>query len=197
MRLLAWAGAVAAMFVASGSGTTLLAASSAATDDRTTAGQLRAFERPARPSDSLPRAISRIFTSRHGGIVASRRVATATGPHSHAALYLVLFKRSYLCMIQVLGDGSAGAGCDPSGEFLSAKHPLNVGTGNRFLQGVVANTIARVAFVDSRGRSHPLSLTRDGGFLYACRHRNGCVDVVKAVNGYDHGGRLISHERIY
>jgi hypothetical protein len=36
-----------------------------------------------------------------------------------------------------------------------------------------------------------VELTRDRGFLYVCR--NGCVDVIKAVNGYDRGGRLVSH----
>jgi hypothetical protein len=39
-----------------------------------------------------------------------------------------------------------------------------------------------------------VGLTRDRGFLYVCRNRNGCVDVIKAVNGYDRSGRLVSHQ---
>jgi hypothetical protein len=58
---------------------------------------------------------------------------------------------------------------------------------------VVANDIARVAFVDPRGRLHSVRLTRDGGFLYSCRHRNGCVGLVSAVNGYNRRGSLVFH----
>jgi hypothetical protein len=79
---------------------------------------------------------------------------------------------------------------------LPATLPVEADTGGRFLSGVVANEITRVAFVDPRGRVHPVRLTRDGGFLYPCRGRNGCLGLVSAVNGYNRRGNLIFHERL-
>jgi hypothetical protein len=196
LRLLAWAGVFAAVCSLSAAGTAVSASGSTATGSRTAAGPLKAFQRPTRPSDALPHAILPFFSSRYGGIVASRRIATATVPHGSAALYLVQFKRNYTCMIQVFADGGAGAGCDPSGEFFPLGQALNAGTGNGVLDGVVANKIARVAFVDAGGHLHPLNLTRDGGFLYACRHRNGCTDLVTAIKGYNRRGQLVSHESL-
>jgi hypothetical protein len=158
-------------------------------------GQLRAFQRPARASDAVPNAFLPIFLGKYGPVAASRRIATATGFRGRAALYLVRLKRNHTCLIDTIaGGGGAGAGCAPSGTFLSVKRPLSPGEGGRFLFGVVANNIARVAFLDPHGNVHPVRLTRDGGFLYACRHHNGCVGLVSALNGYDRQGRLVSHE---
>jgi hypothetical protein len=109
-----------------------------------------------------------------------------------AELYLVKLKRG-LCLVQ-FNHGAAGGGCTPSRWFLSSQHDVSAGGGNGFLHGVAGNNVARVAFVDRHGRLHPVKLTPDGGFLYVCRNRNGCVDVIRAVNGYDRSGRLVSHD---
>lgn len=166
-------------------------------------GQLRAFQRPARASDALPRAFLPVFSGMFGPVAATRRIATATGFRGRAALYLVRLRHGRTCVIETLpavfargGQGGGGAGCVPSRQFLPMKRPLTVGEGGRFLYGVVANNIARVALLDPRGRSHAVRLTRDGGFLYACRHRNGCVGLVSAVEGYDQHGRLVFRENV-
>jgi hypothetical protein len=155
--------------------------------------QLRAFERPARATDAVPKAFLPMFAGRYGAVVASRRIATGTGFRGHAAVYLIRLKRHYTCLLRTI-RGGAGAGCSASRQFLSATQPIQASTGGRFLSGVAANEIARVAFVDPRGHLHPLRLTRDGGFLYSCRHRNGCVGLVSAINGYDARGNLVFHE---
>lgn len=186
MRLRVLAAVVAALGVAGGSATGFAAP-----------GQLRAFQRPASASDAIPSNFLPVYAGRYGPVVASRRIATETGFRGRSAVYLARLKRQRTCLIQTIRDNSAGtAGCLPSREFLPAKRPVSANMGGRFLYGVVANEIARVAFVDPRGRLHPVRLTRDGGFLYACRHRNGCVGLVNAVNGYNRHGRLVFHERL-
>jgi hypothetical protein len=134
-----------------------------------------------------------IFAGKYGPVAASRRIATATGFRGHAALYLVRLTRQHTCLLETI-HGGAGAGCVSSREFLSVKRPVSAGEGGRFLYGVAANNVARVAFRDPRGGLHSIPLTRDGGFLYACRHPNGCVGLVSAVNGYDLRGRLVFRE---
>lgn len=134
-----------------------------------------------------------MFQGRYGAVVSSRRIATGTGFRGRAAVYLIRLKRHYTCLLRTIrSDGGGGAGCSPSGEFLSASLPVEASTGGRFLSGAVANQIARVAFVD-HGRLHSLRLTRDGGFLYSCRGRNGCVGI-SAINGYNRHGSLVFHE---
>ena len=76
------------------------------------------------------------------------------------------------------------------------QRPVRLNEGGRFLYGVVANNIARVRFLDRRGRLHSVRMTPDGGFLYACRHRNGCDGLVSAVSGYDRQGRRVFHESL-
>jgi len=183
MRRLAFVAVVAAGCVAIGS-----------TTGQAASGQLKAFQRPARATDAVPRAFLPIFDGRYGTVVASRRIATGTGFRGHAAVYLIRLKRHYICLLRTL-HGGAGVGCSPSREFLSAKLPIQASTGGRFLSGVVANEIARVAFLDPRGHLHSLGLTRDGGFLYSCRGRNGCSGV-RAVDGYNRRGSLVFHERL-
>jgi hypothetical protein len=158
-----------------------------------TPGELNAFLRDPVASDAIPRAALGPLTRRFGRVIASRRVATASGFSGDAALYLVRLKRHYTCLIQ-LDHGGAGAGCSPSRDFLSPTRRVNAGAGNGFFNGVAGNDVARVAFVDRHGRLRPVRLTRDNGFLYVCRNRNGCIDVIRAVNGYDHGGRRVSHQ---
>jgi hypothetical protein len=162
--------------------------------DGSGSSELKAFGRPVAAGDEVPRSALGPLTRRFGAIVASRRIATASGFRGRAALYVVRLRRNYTCLIQI-DHGGAGAGCSLSRQFLSAKRRVAAGSGNGFFHGVAGNEIARVAFVDRHWRLHPVRLTRDGGFLYVCRNRNGCVDVIKAVNGYDRRGRLVSHER--
>jgi hypothetical protein len=157
--------------------------------------QLRAFQRPARASDAVPRAFLPIFLGKYGPVVASRRIATATGFRGRAALYLVRLKRDHTCVIEAI-HGGAGAGCVASREFLTVQRPVSIGEGGRFLYGVTANNIARVSFLDPGGRLHSVRMTPDGGFLYACRHRNGCAGLVSAVNGYDRQGHRVFHESL-
>jgi hypothetical protein len=160
-------------------------------------GQLRAFERPARARDAIPSAFLPVFAGRYGPVAASRRIATGTGFRGHSAVYLARLKRQHTCLIQIIRDSSAGAaGCFPSREFLSAKQPVRFNEGGRFLYGIAANNVARVGFLDRRGTLHPVRVTGDNGFLYACRHHNGCVSLVSAVNGYDSQGRLVFHESL-
>lgn len=186
LRRLAFAALVAAACVAV-----------ASTSGQAATAQLRAFQRPARATDTVPRAFLPMFHGRYGAVVASRRIATGTGFRGHAAVYLIQLKRHYTCLLRTIrSGGGGGAGCSPSGEFLSASLPVQASTGGRFLSGAVANQIARVAFVDPRGRVHSLRLTRDGGFLYSCRGRNGCLGLVSAVNGYNRRGSLVFHERL-
>jgi hypothetical protein len=155
-------------------------------------GQLKAFQRPARAGDRVPRWAVQPLTTRYGSVVASRRIAvTSSSLRGRAALYLVKLE-SGLCLVQL--HRGAGGGCSPSRQFLSSPRDVAAGGGNGFFHGVVGNEVARVAFVDRHWRLRHVQLTRDGGFLYVCRNRNGCVDVIRAVNGYDRSGRLVSHE---
>jgi hypothetical protein len=170
------------------------ALAAAATAGAASSEKLKAFQRAPTASDAIPRAALGPLTRRFGRVVASRRIATANGFRGRAALYLVRLKRNYTCLTRIDHGGSAGAGCSPSREFLSATRRVNAGSGNGFFSGVAGNEIARVAFVDRHWRLRPVRLTRDNGFLYVCRNRNGCVDVIKAVNGYDRSGRLVSHQ---
>jgi len=156
--------------------------------------QLKAFQRPARAGDAVPRWAVQPSTARYGHIVTSRRIALVSSSlRGRAVLYLVKLKRG-LCLVQFDRSGGAGGGCSPSRWFLSSQHDVSAGGGNGFLHGVAGNDVVRVAFVDRHGRLHPVQLTSDGGFLYVCRNRNGCVDVIRAVNGYDRSGRLVSHD---
>jgi hypothetical protein len=193
-RLIAGVVAVACG-VAAGSAIALAVMSgSARAHGESAPGELKAFQRPATASDTLPRSARGLFARRFGGIVESRQIATADGFRGRAVLYLVRLKRHQTCLIQIDHGGSAGGGCSPSRAFLSATRRVNAGSGNGFFGGLAGNDIARVAFVDRHWRLRSVRLTRDKGFLYACRNRNGCIDVIKAVNGYDRSGRLVSHQ---
>lgn len=156
-------------------------------------GELKAFRRAPTPSDAVPRRAGLApLTREYGKVVASRRVATANGFRGYVALYLVRFKRHYTCLIEV-DRRTAGGGCSRSRLFLLPKR-VHAGSGNGFFTGVAGDEIARVAFVDRHWRLRPVPLTHDNGFVYVCRNRNGCIDVIKAVNGYDRSGRRVWHE---
>jgi len=194
VKRLAFAGVVV-VWIAFGSANALTA-----TKDSTGSAQsrppveLKAFQRPARPGDAVPRAALPSFTHRYGKVVASRRIATARALRRSAALYLVRFKRPYTCLIQVV-HGAGGGTCSPSGKFVSDLRLVNAVIGAGFLNGVASNGIARVVRIDTHGSFHRLRMTRDGGFLYACGSGTGCVKLVGAVNGYNRRGNLVFHER--
>jgi hypothetical protein len=127
--------------------------------------QLKAFQRPARAGDAVPRWAVQPFTAHYGRVVASRRIARVSSSlRGRATLYLVKLKRG-LCVVQFDRSGGAGGGCSPSRWFLSSQHDVSAGGGNGFLHGVAGNDVARVAFVDRHGRLHQVRLTVDGGFL--------------------------------
>lgn len=196
MRRLGIGGVVAAACLVAAGATFAISATGGGSQATKQAGseELKAFQRAPDAGDAIPRGAPGPLTRRFGRVVASRRIATADGFHGRAALYLLRLKRNDTCLIQVERRGAAG-GCSPSGQFLSAKRRVAAGAGNGFLHGVAGNEIAKVAFVNRQWRLRPVHLTRDGGFLYVCRNRNGCIDVIKAVNGYNRRGRLVSHER--
>ena len=191
-RLNRLAGAVTAC-VAIGSVLTLSTGGGASASDHPASAELKAFQRPATATDVLPRAVRAAMPRTFGTALASRRVATADGFRGRARLYIVRLRRHHTCLIQV-DHGSFGGSCSPSREFLSSQRSVHVGSGDGFFHGVAGNEVARVAFVDRHWRLHDVQLTRDNGFLYVCRNRNGCIDVIKAVNGYDRSGRLVSHQ---
>ena len=179
--------------VAIGSMLALATGGGATASKQPASADLKAFQRPATATDVLPRAVRAEMPRTFGTVLASRRVATVDGFRGRATLYIVRLRRHHTCLIQ--GDhGSFGGSCSPSREFLSPKRRVHVGTGDGFFHGVAGNEVARVAFVDRHWRLHQVQLTRDNGFLYVCRNRNGCIDVIKAVNGYDGNGRLVSHQ---
>ena len=154
---------------------------------------MKAFRRAPTASDAVPRRAGLApLTRTYGKVVGSRRIATANGFRGYVALYLIRFKRHYTCLIEV-DRRSAGGGCSASRLFLLPKH-VHAGSGSGFFTGVAGNEIVRVAFVDRHWRLRPVRLTRDNGFLYVCRNRNGCIDVIEAVNGYDSRGRRVWHE---
>ena len=156
-------------------------------------GELNAFRRGPTRSDAVPRRAGVApLVWRYGRVVASRRIATANGLRGFVALHLVRFKRHYTCMIEV-DRRSAGGGCSATRLFLLPKR-VHAGSGSGFFTGVAGNEVARVAFVDRHWTLRPVRLSRDNGFVYVCRNRNGCIDVIKAVNGYDRGGRRVWHE---
>ena len=156
-------------------------------------GELKAFRRTPAASDAVPRRAGLAPLKRtYGKVVGSRRIATANGFRGYAALYLIRFKRHYTCLIEV-DRRSAGGGCSRSRLFLLPKR-VHAGSGSGFFTGVAGNEVVRVAFVDRHWRLRPVRLTPDNGFLYVCRNRNGCIDVIQAVNGYDGSGRRVWHE---
>jgi hypothetical protein len=195
MRRLGLGGTVAAACLVAAGATFAISATGGGSQATKQAGseELKAFQRSPRAGDAIPRGAPGPLTRRFGRVVASRRIATADGFRGRAALYLLRLRRHYTCLIQVERRG-AGGGCSPSGQF-SAKRRVAAGGGNGFFHGVAGNEIAKVAFVDRHWRLRPVRLARGGGFLYVCRNRNGCIDVIKAVNGYNRRGRLVSHER--
>jgi hypothetical protein len=152
-----------------------------------------AFRRAPEAADAIPQPVLGPLARSLGGVVESRRIATANGLRGHAAIYVGRFTRDRLCLIQ-LDRAGGGAACGAASDIISSRRLVWAGFGDGFLHGVAATKIARVAFVDRRGRSHSVRLTRDGGFMYICPAPNGCQDLVAAVNGFDRKGRLVSHQ---
>jgi hypothetical protein len=149
---------------------------------------LRAFERPASAADRMPTGTVRLPYR----IVDSRRIATYIAPRRpsrRATLYLLATQGHGLCVFLVQ-PRSAGGGC---GSDFPATRKIAASEG-KFFAGVVANEVARVVIVGTRGVRHVVPLTRDNGFIYDCRAYNGCTCVVAAVEAFSAGGKLVERQ---
>ena len=153
--------------------------------------ELRAFQRPARPTDRAPSVISRLAE-----VVASRRVATYTDRRGRfAALYVVKRRRNgavELCTFLVRSNG-AGGGCSPQSQFFRPGHRVSAGSG-RLFAGIAANEVTRVVLIGSRGTRHRMRLTADNGFIHDCRAYNGCACLIAWLDAYDARGHRVTHE---
>jgi len=155
------------------------------------ASELRAFKRPKQPSDVL----SGRFAD-HLEITDSRRIATYVDRRGRRATLYVAKGGLGLCQVLVKsstsgGVGGGGGGCSPPADFLNRERHVAASSG-RLFAGVVANEVARVVIVGSRGVRHPVKVTADGGFIYDCRAYNGCAGLIACVEAYTRDGTLLS-----
>jgi hypothetical protein len=155
--------------------------------------ELRAFERAKLPTDVL-----RGRFADHLQITDSRRIAIYIDRRSRRATLYVAKSHLGLCHILVRssppnGFGGAGSGCSPPAEFLGQGRYIAASSG-RLFAGVVANEVARVVIVGSRGVRHPVKVTADGGFIYDCRAYNGCAGLIACVEAYARDGKLLSRQ---
>jgi hypothetical protein len=161
----------------------------------------RAFLRPRRSSDALPKNSSVSDTIPIGNasgvtrekIIDTRRIATYTDGRGRQALLYLLRTKNEICDFTFWGSG-AGGGCSPTSEFFGGTH-LVVGTGH-LLSGVADDRVARVVVVGSRGIRHPLAPSADGGFIYDCKAYNGCACVIDRVEAYDASGQVIATQTL-
>jgi hypothetical protein len=159
---------------------------------------LKAFDRPARPSDRLPVRLDRFFfvPGRPAGApphteraIDSRRIASyVDGRGRHATLYVARSK-TQTCLVSLWRAG-AGAGCGPHAKFLSSGE-LSVSSGH-LIFGVVGDDVASVIVVGSQGVRHAVPLTQDGGFIYDCKAFNGCPCVIDHVEARDASGQVLA-----
>jgi hypothetical protein len=157
----------------------------------------RAFLRPRRSSDALPKHgwgsnTIPIGTSRER-ILDTRQIASYTDGRGRQALLYLLQTKSVICDFTFWGSG-AGGGCNPVSEFFGGRH-LVFGTGH-LLSGVGDDRVAKVVVVGSRGVRHPVVPSADGGFIYDCKAYNGCACVVDRVEGYDSAGQLVASQTL-
>jgi hypothetical protein len=156
---------------------------------------LRAFQRAKRPSDVLRAAFTKHLHIVGGPIIDSRRVATHVDRRGRRATLFVAKSRSELCHVLVRsssdGNEGFGASCSPRAAFFGDGRHVVAGSG-RLFTGVVANDVARVVIVGSRGIRHPVKVTADGGFIYDCRAYNGCAGLIACVEAYGRDGALLS-----
>lgn len=156
----------------------------------TEAEELRAFERPKRPTDTLRGSFTRAFE-----IVDSRRVAVFTDSRGRRSTLYLAKTRTQLCVVEARSDETgaptgSGGGCSPEAEFFGDRHVAAIS--GRFFSGVVSNDVARVVIVGSRGVRHRVRLSADGGFIHTCRAYNGCARLIACVEAYGRDGRFLS-----
>jgi hypothetical protein len=153
-------------------------------------GELRAFERAKRPTDALRGSFARAFE-----IVDSRRVAVFIDRRGRRSSLYVAKTRTQLCAVETRADAvgaatGSGGGCSPTADFFGAGHVA--ATSGRLFSGVIANDVARVVLVGSRGVRHRVRLSTDGGFIHTCRAYNGCAGLIACVETYARDGRFLS-----
>jgi hypothetical protein len=156
----------------------------------------RAFARPRRATDALPRAIHVPDPARSGAmekIIATRRIATYTDGRGRRALLYLVKTPHQICDFIFWGSG-AGGGCNSSTNFFTGGH-VAVGSGH-LLSGVADDDVASLVVVGSRGVRHPVAVTADGGFIYDCKAYNGCTCVVDHVEAFDAAGAKIESDHV-
>lgn len=155
--------------------------------------ELRAFQRAKQSTD----VVRGRFADRLQ-IADSRRVATYVDRRGRRATLYLAKGGLGLCHILVhssppYGFGGAGSGCSPPAQFLGRGRHVAASSG-RLFAGVVANEVARVVIVGSKGVRHPVKVTADGGFIYDCRAYNGCAGLIACVEAYTRDGKLLSRQ---
>lgn len=156
----------------------------------------RAFDRPRKATDALPRAIRVPVPARAGAsetIIATRRIASYTDGRGRRAL-LYLAKTAHQVCYLTFWRGGAGGGCSPSTNFFGGGH-IVVGS-SHLLSGVADDDVASLVVVGSRGVRHPVTVTADGGFIYDCKAYNGCTCVVDHVEAFDSAGVKIASDHV-
>jgi len=146
---------------------------------------IRAFARPATKADALP---SYLVSFLH--ITASRRVASYVSPGRparRATVYVARSREKGWCIFTV-HSGKTGGSCGPS--LFRAGHRITAQEG-QFFAGVAANDVARLVVIDVQGTRRAVALSRDNGFVYDCRARNGCSCVVGSVEAFGATGKLL------
>jgi hypothetical protein len=154
--------------------------------------QPKAFDRPMRATDALPKVLRTLPTDRFGLITAIRRVATYDGgPNRRAREYVFRTERGYWCEAFVWRG--VGMGCSP-GSIFAGRH-VAAGAG-QFLSGIASNDVTRIVIVGSQGVRHRVALSADNGFIYDCRTYNGCTCAVAWLDAYA-GTRRVAHQDWY
>jgi hypothetical protein len=143
------------------------------------------FQRPARPSDRLPRSFDHMLM-RKGGVARSRRIAVYNRNRHSASLYLVRTSRASLCAILVT-EHAAGGGCYAGRHLL----PLEAMYGLHYAAGTVGARVATLLVLGTHGRRHRVPVTDEGGFIYRCRAFSGCTASVRSITAYDERGHVI------
>jgi hypothetical protein len=148
-----------------------------------------ALLRAPRANDTLPAR----FRPYGVGLLETRLVATAPRKGS-ARLYLVQTSAGDLCELLVYMQHAAGSGCRPLEGFFAPGSAITAVSG-RFFAGVAANDVERVVLIDREGLRHPVGLTTDHGFIYACTGPGGCACKVAWSDAYTAAGERVSHNR--
>ena len=120
---------------------------------------LRAFQRAKQLTDVLRGPFAERLR-----ITDSRRIATYVDRRGRRATLYVAKTRTDLCQVLVRsstpgGVGGAGGGCSPRAAFLGQARHVAASSG-RLFAGVVANEVARVVIVGSKGVRHPVNAHR-------------------------------------